>query len=196
MGYGMVIDLKRCVGCGACVTMCKMEHGTPPGVTRSKIMKKEFGEYPDTRRLTLPMLCMHCEDAACVKVCPTGATVKKENGIVTVDKNKCVGCRACMTACPYGARYFRESEEGYFGTELTPFEALKYPDMPKGVVDKCDFCEKTRLANGLEPACVQTCIVQARTFGKKEDLQGLINRRKGYQLRPDLGTEPSVYYLP
>ncbi|MGE4272534.1 MAG: 4Fe-4S dicluster domain-containing protein [Desulfitobacterium sp.] len=197
MSYCMVIDLKRCVGCNACATMCKQENGTPPGVTRSKVMKKEFGTYPSVRKLSLPMLCMHCEDPSCVNVCPTGATEKREDGIVTVDKEVCIGCRACMTACPYGARYFRESEEGYFGQELTPFEAVKYVDQPKGVIDKCDFCLESRLSKGLsEPACVQTCIAKARFFGKKEDLEELIQSRKGYQLRPELGTNPSVYYLP
>lgn len=196
MSYCMVIDLKRCVGCSACATMCKQENGTPPGITRSKVMKKESGKYPHVRRISLPMLCMHCEDPACVHVCPSGATQKREDGIVTVDKNICIGCRACMIACPYGARYFRESEEGYFGSVLTPFEKEKYVNMPKGVIDKCDFCVESRLAKGLEPACVQTCITKARIFGKKEDLQEVIRRRSGFQLRPELGTDPSVYYLP
>jgi molybdopterin-containing oxidoreductase family iron-sulfur binding subunit len=192
----MVIDLKRCVGCHACSTTCKAENGTPPGNTRAKVMKKEIGKYPDVRRVSIPMLCMHCEDAACVTVCPTGATERREDGIVSLDKEKCIGCRACITACPYGARYFRNSELGYFGKELTPYEEVKYQNKPKGVVDKCDFCLESRLTQGLEPACVQSCITKARIFGKKEEVQELILQRKGYQLRPDLGTNPSVYYLP
>ena len=196
MSYCMVIDLKRCVGCHACSTTCKAENGTPPGNTRAKVMKKEIGKYPDVRRVSIPMLCMHCEDAACVTVCPTGATERREDGIVSLDKEKCIGCRACITACPYGARYFRNSELGYFGKELTPYEEVKYQNKPKGVVDKCDFCLESRLTQGLEPACVQSCITKARIFGKKEEVQELILQRKGYQLRPDLGTNPSVYYLP
>jgi molybdopterin-containing oxidoreductase family iron-sulfur binding subunit len=192
----MVIDLKRCVGCGACATMCKQENGTPPGVMRSKVMKKETGEFPNVTRLSLPMLCMHCENPPCVKVCPTGATSQREDGIVLVDKDICVGCRACMTACPYSARYFRADENGYFGEQLTPYESLKYEAMPRGVIDKCTFCAENRLEQGLEPACVQTCITQSRHFGTKEELAELIRRRKGYQLRPELGTDPSIYYLP
>jgi molybdopterin-containing oxidoreductase family iron-sulfur binding subunit len=192
----MVIDLKRCVGCGACATICKAENGTPPGVTRSKVMKAEKGEFPNVTRISLPLLCMHCEHPSCVKVCPTGATAKGPDGIVTVDKKVCIGCRACMTACPYGARYFREDTDGYFGETLTPYESVKYEDMPRGVIDKCNFCAETRLSKGLEPACVQTCITEARHFGTREELALLIAQRKGYQLRPDLGTDPSVYYLP
>ena len=196
MPYGMVIDLKRCVGCNACTTICKAEHGTPPRVTRAKVMRKEVGQYPNVRRLSLPMLCMHCEDPPCVKACPSGATKRDEKtGVVTADKNVCVGCRACVMACPYGARYYREDDEGYFGG-LTPYEKVKYAQMPSGVVDKCDFCVETRLSKGQQPACVQNCITQARHFGEKDVLERMVIERNGYQLRPELGTKPSIYYLP
>jgi molybdopterin-containing oxidoreductase family iron-sulfur binding subunit len=98
-------------------------------------------------------------------------------------------------ACPYGARYYRGDEKGYFG-DLTEYERIKYARMPAGVVDKCDFCQETRLAKGQEPACVQNCITGARHFGQLEDLERLIIERNGYRLRPELGTNPSVYYLP
>jgi len=195
--YGMVINLKRCVGCQACATICKAEHGTPPGITRAKVMRQEVGVYPDVRRISLPMLCMHCENASCVAVCPTGATQKRtEDGIVTINKEQCIGCQACMTACPYGARYRRENNDGYFGTKLTPFEEAHYKQYPTKVVDKCDFCLESRLKDGLEPACVQSCITLARTFGTLEELEELIIQRQGYQLRPELGNDPSVFYLP
>jgi molybdopterin-containing oxidoreductase family iron-sulfur binding subunit len=194
MGYFMVIDLQKCVGCNACTIACKAENGTPPGVTRCKVMKKEDGVYPNTRRRSLPMLCMQCENPACVKVCPSGATSQDADGVVTVDKEICIGCRACATACPYSARYFRGDSIGYFGETLSPFEEVKYKDMPIGVIDKCDFCKSRRL-DGLEPACVETCITACRQFGTKEEMEELIVKRHGEQLRTDLGTNPSVYYL-
>ena len=194
--YCMVIDLKRCVGCNGCVTICKAEHGTPPGVLRSKVMKAEFGKFPNVNRVSLPMLCMHCDNAPCIEACPTGATYKNEDGIVVMNKELCVGCKACMTACPYGARSMREDANGYFGPRLTPYEERMYKAMPLNCIDKCDFCVKNRLAKGEDPACVTNCSATARIFGIKEDLMGLVNRRKGYRLRDDLGTEPSVYFLP
>lgn len=191
----MVIDLMRCVGCASCATTCKEENGTPPGVTRAKVMKKELGKYPNVRRIILPMLCMQCKEPPCVDVCPSGATRKDTvSGVVTVDKDVCIGCHACATACPYGARYYRENEEGYFGAQLTPYEEVLYKNMPAGVVDKCDFCIG-RVEQGLEPACVQSCVVKARIFGKEEDLAELVKERKGRQLRPEFGTDPSVWYL-
>ncbi len=196
MPYCLVIDLKKCVGCNACSTICKAENGTPPGVTRAKIMRKETGAYPHVRRLSIPMLCMQCQDPPCVKVCPSGATSRDERtGVVSVDKTVCVGCRACVMACPYGARYYRDSEAGYFG-ELTPYEKIMYAAMPRGVVDKCDFCLKNRVEKGLEPACVENCCANARFFGTREEMDALIIERNGYQFRAELGTDPSVFYLP
>lgn len=200
MRYGMVIDLKRCVGCYGCQLSCKAEHGTPPGVFFARVVKREFGTYPSTQVVFLPMLCFHCAEAACVEVCPTGASHYREGGVVDIDHDLCVGCRACMQACPYGARYFNDEAGAYYGAQgLTPYEAAKYPAHRGGVVMKCNFCAH-RVAEGLEPACVANCAARARTFGDLDDPQSdvsrLIKERGGEQLRPELGTKPSVYYLP
>lgn len=193
MRYGMVIDLHLCVGCHACATACKASNATPPGDWRCFVLRKEVGKFPNTKRIIQPMLCMHCGEPACLQVCPTGATVKDENGIVYIDQEKCIGCRACMLACPYGVRSFVESENGYF-PEPTEFDEFHKGEHPAGVVDKCDFC-RDRIAKGEEPVCVRTCVTKARTFGTLEELEPLIKQRHGYQLLPERGTDPAVYYL-
>lgn len=196
---GMVIDLKRCIGCYACVIACKLEHCTPPGILWARVLEREDGKYPSARRLFLPLLCNHCQDAPCLRVCPSGATFRGEEGEVLIDPDKCIGCRACITACPYGSRFFHKDQHSYFPGYLTPYEKMGYPQHKVGTVQKCDLC-KERREQGLEPACVQTCPTSARTFGDREDPQGqpqrLIRERGGFQLRPELGTNPSVYYLP
>lgn len=194
MRYAMVIDLKRCVGCHACVTACKAVNSTPPGDLRAYVLRKEIGKFPDTKRIVLPMLCMHCGDPACVKVCPTGATIKRDDGIVCIDKNLCIGCRACATACPYNVRFFIKSNNGYYNGHITPFEELNAGKHSVGVMDKCDFCLE-RLEKGEQPVCVQTCVTKARTFGDLDELMPLIRSRNGYQLRAECGTDPSVYFL-
>jgi len=196
----MVIDLKRCIGCYGCLVACKAENGTPPGVLWARVFYQEFGRYPNVRKLPFPLLCMHCQDPACQKVCPTGATQKREDGIVIVDDTMCVGCRYCMMACPYQARYFHAKSREYFpGQGLTPYEKVSYTKHPTGVVSKCNFCLH-RVERGQEPACVANCMAKARYFGDLDDpsseVSRLIRDRGGYQLHPELGTDPSVYYLP
>ncbi len=152
------------------------------------------------------MLCMHCEEPACESVCPSGATVKEEDGTVTVDGEKCIGCRYCMVACPYGARYFNEREQNYYGNYRTPYEEMgadtlegRESEHSTGRVEKCNLCIQRR-EQGLEPACVANCMTRARYFGDLDDpyseVSRLIREKGGFQLNPELGTEPSVYYLP
>lgn len=196
----MAIDLKRCVGCYGCQLSCKAEHGTPPGVLFARLVKREFGTFPTTRLVFLPLLCFHCAEAPCVEVCPTGASHYREGGIVDIDGDACVGCRACMQACPYGARYYNEEARSYFaGQGPTPYEVARDSRERHGVVMKCNFCIE-RVQAGLEPACVANCPARARTFGDLDDplseVSQLIRLRGGDQLQPELGTNPSVYYLP
>jgi Fe-S-cluster-containing dehydrogenase component len=200
MRYGMVIDLRRCIGCNACTIACKQEHGTGPGVFYGRVLISESGTYPIARQEYQPLLCMHCAEAPCVDACPTGATVKQANGIVNVDQAKCIGDRHCMIACPYSARTFIDGASSYFPDKgITAYEAAMQDQHTVGTVEKCTFCAD-RVAVGGEPACVLTCPAKARFFGDLDDPESevskLINSRGGYQLHAELGTDPSVYYLP
>ena len=202
--YGMVVDLHRCYGCYACSMACKVKNHTPPGVFWARVLKGERGEYPNTTRQALPVLCMQCEEPSCQEVCPTGATHTLDNGIVVVDKDKCMGCKYCMMACPYGARYSIEDWESYFpeGLPLSPYEefAKTYWEEHSGVgvATKCDFC-RDRLEKGEDPACVKACPANARIFGDLDDPNSevsiLIKKKRGTQLNPELGNDPKVYYL-
>ncbi|MBT8398081.1 MAG: 4Fe-4S dicluster domain-containing protein [Gemmatimonadetes bacterium] len=200
----MVIDLKRCYGCYACSMSCKVKNHTPPGVFWARVLKGEEGTFPNTIRQALPVLCMQCDDPSCVEVCPTGATFMQEDGIVVVNKDTCMGCKSCLMACPYGARYSVESWESYFpdGLPLSEYEEFAKQQWEEnsgcGVATKCDFCED-RIGSGKGPACVEACPANARTFGDLDDVDSevsiLIRRHRGQQLNPELGNNPKVYYL-
>ena len=212
--WGMVIDLKKCIGCWACTMTCKEEHFLPPGVFWNRVLIGETGKFPAVVKQMYPVLCNHCKEAACVEVCPTGATTQREDGIVQIDYDQCVGCRYCVVACPYQQRTFHDDEKAeYFpGQGLTQFEILGreiYP-LQAGTVVKCNFCverieegKKKGLTPGHDreatPSCVNICPVGARFFGDLDDpsstVSGLIKTRKGSQLHPEFGTDPSVYYI-
>jgi phenylacetyl-CoA:acceptor oxidoreductase subunit 1 len=209
--YGMVIDMAGCIACQACTVACKMENSTPKGVLWTHIVQSESGTFPRISRTTLPMLCMHCENAPCVDVCPTGASHKTSEGIVLVDYDKCIGCKYCVQACPYGARHYMDKIEGYYPQKgLTILEQAQYSKHKVGVVEKCTFCVervKSGIAKGFKPgvdpeaspACVSTCITFSRIFGDLDDpsseVSKLIARYQGRQLKAELGTNPSVYYI-
>ncbi|GAM58437.1 tetrathionate reductase subunit B [Vibrio ishigakensis] len=175
--WGMVIDLRRCVGCQACTVACKFENNAPVGQFRTWVSDIEVKSYPDTRRSFLPRLCNHCETPSCVPVCPTGATYKREDGLVLVDSDKCWGCGSCVTACPYGARFINSETK---------------------IADKCTFCAH-RLEEGLLPACAETCVGGARIFGDLNDPQSpaskLIAENDVSVLKPSAGTKPNVFYI-
>ena len=212
--WGMVIDLKKCVSCYACMIACKQEHFLPPGIFWSRLLVTEAGEYPRVKKMTYPVLCNHCKEAVCVDVCPTGASSRREDGVVAIDAIACVGCQYCVIACPYQQRtYLRENGREYFPgqgqTEIEVIGQKLYP-LEAGTVIKCNFCvEKIDegIAKGLKPgvdrdatpACVNICMVKARHFGDLNDpasnVSVLVRERNGHPLRPELGTQPSVYYI-
>lgn len=199
---GMVFDIKRCIGCNACVVACKQENTLPDGVFFTRTLSEEYGVYPLVNRVYIPTLCNHCEDAPCEKVCPSGATYTRVDGIVMVDQDKCIGCGSCAVACPYDQRTKLEQkkfDDGLFGEgTLTPFEQSGYSRWTPGTVTKCDFCSG-RVDAGLDPACVVTCPTDARIFGDLDDPDSkpstLIRERGGQPPLPGKNTRPKVYYV-
>jgi Fe-S-cluster-containing dehydrogenase component len=198
--YGIVIDLRKCQGCKTCQVACKFAHHTPQGVSLIKVKKGERGTYPNVTVDFSTMQCMHCGNAPCVDVCPTGATFQDSNGVVDIHRDQCMGCRYCVIACPYGARTFVEKVTPYYAiVKESPFDQIAKEQHQAGVVEKCDMC-RPRVAAGQEPACVAACPVIARYFGDLDDpnseVRKLIAQRHGFQLLAETGTDPSVYYLP
>src|SRR5579859_2725158 len=216
--YGMVIDTRRCVGCKACMVACKQENKTPPGVSYTLVLNNAFGERLDDKPLFMTKPCFHCEQPPCVDVCPVGATFKRErDGIVVVDYDRCIGCRYCVTGCPYGARYF-DFDENYPAVEdQTAYAAVPSPEYkqfrvrkkgqsPAGNVRKCTFCvhlqdEQGRYDKnaGRWPSCAKTCTGHAIHFGDLSDpnseVAKLLRERQAVRLKEELGTQPNVFYL-
>jgi tetrathionate reductase subunit B len=181
--YGFVIDVSRCIDCRACLVACSVENNVPMDNTRIWVYDQGVqGEFPDLSRTFVPYNCMHCEQPPCVDVCVSGATFKdKENGLVLVDQQACIGCGFCVEACPYNARYL---------------------DRKKGVVDKCNGCIQ-RVSVGMQPACVATCVGGSRMFGDLNDPTSevsiaLKNAKDVVRLdyeKNGVDTDPNIYYI-
>lgn len=200
--WGMVFDLKRCIGCNACVVACKTENMLPEDTFFTRTFVAEVGSFPNVKRVYIPSLCNHCEDAPCERACPSGATYTRDDGIVMVDQEKCIGCSACAVACPYDNRtqFSKEKlERSYFGEgELASFEEPRTERWLAGTVSKCDFCSR-RIDNGLLPACVGACPTEARIFGDLDDPDSAPNKvlrqRNGTPPLPEKNTRPKVFYV-
>ncbi len=203
--YGMAIDTKRCIGCHTCSVACKQMNSLPKDVWWNRVLTR-YGDvadvasdpWPTGRFEYVTVSCQHCENPACTRVCPVGATYKDpETGVVRQDYDKCIGCRMCMAACPYtGVRSFNWDEpKYYFDHEIGDANAPKHQ---KHTVEKCTFCYQ-RISNGEEPACMHLCPERARLWGDLDDPTSEVAKkiagRKTMQLLPEMGTQPSVYYL-
>ena len=205
MRYGFAIDTKRCIGCHTCSVACRFENNLPSNVWWNRVLSEggehldiPEGSFPSVSLAYTPVACQHCENPACVKVCPVGATYRdEETGVVRQDYDKCIGCRMCLAACPYtGVRSFNWEEPAYYADfALGDADAAKHE---KHTVEKCIFCTQ-RVARGEQPACVADCIGRARHFGDLDDpnseVSKLLASREYTQLHTEFGTKPSVYYL-
>jgi len=196
--YGMVVDLRKCIGCQSCVVACKSEHNTPTGILQTNVLERELGKFPNVVRVFLPVLCNHCEEPTCVEVCPSQATYKREDGVVMIDFEKCIGCGACVEHCPYHARVLVHENRTLFPDGKTVFEKPVHQKIPGHVALKCDFCF-FRLGKGKQPACVEVCPTTARVFGDVGDpksmVSGLIQKYQAWVMLPDKNTKPQVYYI-
>ncbi|MDD5476105.1 MAG: 4Fe-4S dicluster domain-containing protein [Syntrophales bacterium] len=175
--YGMVIDETKCVGCYACRVACQNQNNLRAHEAYNHLEEREYGTFPDYTREFLPVQCQHCDNPPCVHVCPTGASIKRPDGVVLVIINDCIGCKYCIAACPYNVRIIKN--EGY--------------------VEKCRFCIEF-VEKGIEPACMTTCMTGVRLFGDLDDPDSEIsryiarNRHRLRQFKGELNTRPRIYY--
>ncbi len=209
--WAMVIDLRACTaknGCNKCIRACHYVHNVPDfGNPKDEIKwlwtvpyEEAFPEQKhdfikkDLKGLPILVLCNHCDNPPCVRVCPTRATWKRRDGIIMQDYHRCIGCRYCIAACPYGSRSFNWRDPRPFIKEVNP----GFPTRTLGVVEKCNFCEE-RLVKGLSPVCVEVCKEKALIFGNLEDSESEVRKilRLNYsiQRKLTLGTKPQVYYI-
>ena len=175
--FGMTLDTRLCVGCADCVLACATENDVPEGHCRDWIVEEVQGRYPAARLEIRSQRCNHCDQPPCVACCPAGASHVEEPGrVVLVDHGKCIGCKACLAACPYDARFVN----------------------PEGYADKCTFCHH-RTSKGLEPACAAVCPTRCIAFGDLDDPQSPVSRRvasrANHALLPEAGTGPRIFYL-
>lgn len=218
----MVIDTRKCVGCHACTIACAAENKLPPGVVYRPVTTQELGEYPNVQLRYTPRPCMQCDEPPCTPVCPVNATWKRPDGIVAIDYDKCIGCRYCIVACPYGARtsdfgeHYTDGERGnnMEDTSLLGEDAMAWEEQPSfeyakawqrmghqspvGNARKCHFCLH-RLEVGEVPMCVSSCIGRATYFGDANEPGHLVNelvqQHQVQTLLPHQGTKPRVFYI-
>ncbi len=206
--WAMVIDQSQCTGCGYCVMACRAHNDIPPDITWNPVI--EAGQVGD-QKVYLPRPCMQCAKAPCVEVCPVKASYYRPDGIVMMDYDRCIGCRYCEVACPYGARSFNWKKFDGPNPAVPEWGEPEVPRRPRGVPEKCAFCYQ-RIDRGLQlglepgvdedatPACVVACPTGARVFGDLNDPNSAVSRllksNPHFRLREDLGTAPRVYYLP
>lgn len=210
--WAMVVDLEACLrekGCRDCIAACDRAHNIPHLEDESEavkwIWKEQYGKaFPNQEHEYLPdhlteknvlVFCNHCDNPPCTRVCPTGATWRREDGVVMMDWHRCIGCRYCIAGCPYGSRSFNWRDPRPFLDETNP----EFPTRTRGVVEKCNFCEE-RLAKGKLPACVEACGERGcLIFGDLEDpgsaVRKILSRRHTIRRKPGLGTQPHVFYL-
>ncbi len=208
--YAMVADLDRCVGCQTCTAACRHANATSPAVQWRKVLDVELGSYPEVSRIFVPVGCQHCEDPPCMHVCPTTATRKRADGIVTIDYDICIGCAYCDVACPYQARFKVSAPRFAYGGSPMQSEALRDDPRRIGVAQKCTFCADridAGLASGLvpgvhpaaTPACVNSCIADALSFGDTDDpdskVSHLLRDHLHFRMHEELGTAPNFHYL-
>ena len=185
--WGMLVDVRKCIGCQACTVSCIMENAVPENsfrtIVSTYVVQQQEAGQTTAATYVLPRLCNHCDNPPCVPVCPVGATFKRDDGVVLVDGDRCVGCAYCVQACPYDARFINHDT---------------------GKADKCTFCAH-RVEAGLLPACVETCVGGARIFGDLNDADGELRQRLDAAkrsdpdavkvLKPESGTRPNVFYI-